>query len=142
MKGIVEFDYDKIMREKVAVNCKTEEQANTLLKWADSKGLKWNSGEKYLEGDWRWTVSKQNTCYNLFKGIYVSLNERLGYAILSYEEALLPQYDKTEVITNSENENHLEWIYDRLIKVHNENPNTDYMLKFKDIINAINTLRN
>lgn len=30
---------------------------------------------------------------------------------------------------------HLEFIYNRLIEIHKENPNTDYMLKFKEIIN-------
>jgi hypothetical protein len=29
---------------------------------------------------------------------------------------------------------HLEWIYGRLVDVHNENPNYDYILKFKSII--------
>lgn len=32
---------------------------------------------------------------------------------------------------------HLEWIYQRLIHVHKENPNYDYMLKFKEIINNL-----
>ena len=31
---------------------------------------------------------------------------------------------------------HLEWIYERLVEVHRENPNYDYMLKFKEIING------
>ena len=31
---------------------------------------------------------------------------------------------------------HLEWIYERLICVHEENPDYDYMLKFKEIING------
>jgi hypothetical protein len=29
---------------------------------------------------------------------------------------------------------HLEFIYGRLVDVHNENPNYDYILKFKSII--------
>jgi len=29
---------------------------------------------------------------------------------------------------------HLQWIYDRLCSVHGENPNYDYMLRFKEII--------
>jgi hypothetical protein len=32
------------------------------------------------------------------------------------------------------NTNHLQWEYDRMINVHNENPNYDYMIKFRDII--------
>lgn len=44
------------------------------------------------------------------------------------------------ITTNSENINHLEWIYYRLINVHKENPNVDYMLKFDDIIASIEQL--
>lgn len=29
---------------------------------------------------------------------------------------------------------HINWMYNRLTSVHNENPNYDYMLKFKEII--------
>lgn len=28
----------------------------------------------------------------------------------------------------------LEWIYNRMINVHHENPNVDYMLKFREIL--------
>lgn len=33
---------------------------------------------------------------------------------------------------------HLEWIYDRLVEAHGENPNYDYMHKFKSIIEENN----
>ena len=42
-----------------------------------------------------------------------------------------------EKVTNLNNVNHLQWIYDRLIHVYGENENDDYMKKFKDIIMAI-----
>jgi len=35
---------------------------------------------------------------------------------------------------NKANKFHLEWIYNRLITIHGENPNYDYMLKFKEIL--------
>jgi hypothetical protein len=30
--------------------------------------------------------------------------------------------------------NHIEWIYNRMVFKHNENPNYDYMIKFKSLI--------
>jgi hypothetical protein len=36
-----------------------------------------------------------------------------------------------------ENIIHLEWIYDRMKNVHNENENYDYMIKFREIINDL-----
>lgn len=32
---------------------------------------------------------------------------------------------------------HLEWIFSRMVEVHNENPNYDYMNRFKKIIQKI-----
>lgn len=32
---------------------------------------------------------------------------------------------------------HLIWIYQRMVKVHGENPNYDYMLRLKEIIESI-----
>ena len=53
--------------------------------------------------------------------------------------------DEVESITQSyiiPNEKFFQWIYDRLINVHNENPNVDYMLSLKkrieDMQNPIN----
>ena len=37
-------------------------------------------------------------------------------------------------MTNSE---HLNWLFDRLVEVHNENPNYDYMIRFRKIIEGI-----
>lgn len=31
----------------------------------------------------------------------------------------------------------LTWIYERMIHVHGENPNVDYMLKFKDVLQGM-----
>lgn len=36
--------------------------------------------------------------------------------------------------TNSE---HLQWMYDRMVNIHNERPNIDYMRRFQEIINEI-----
>ena len=37
-------------------------------------------------------------------------------------------------IYSDKDKHHLKWIYNRLINVHDEDPNYDYMLKFKEII--------
>jgi hypothetical protein len=38
---------------------------------------------------------------------------------------------------NEKDINHLQWIYDRLINVHNENKNVDYMLAFNRILSKL-----
>ena len=44
-------------------------------------------------------------------------------------KSLRPQPKKNDMITP--NKKFFQWIYDRLINVHNENPNVDYMISFK-----------
>jgi hypothetical protein len=45
---------------------------------------------------------------------------------------------------NMENQNinekdvkHLQWLYDRMVNVHGENKDYDYMIKFKEIIEQL-----
>jgi hypothetical protein len=45
--------------------------------------------------------------------------------------------DKLLSIQLYSNNNHLEWIYNRMIEVHGENPNYDYMITFKKIIQSL-----
>lgn len=35
------------------------------------------------------------------------------------------------------NSQHLNWLFDRLVEVHNENPNYDYMIRFRKIIDEV-----
>jgi hypothetical protein len=39
----------------------------------------------------------------------------------------------------SNNQKHLEWIYNRLVSIHKENPNVDYMLRLRRIIDVCST---
>lgn len=51
-------------------------------------------------------------------------------------EYLMQEQHKSTNITQEEQE-HLNWMYNRLISVHGENPNYDYMLKMNKILTKI-----
>lgn len=44
---------------------------------------------------------------------------------------------QAERIYSEEDINHLKFIYDRMVNIHNENENYDYMIKFKNIIKKL-----
>jgi len=38
---------------------------------------------------------------------------------------------------NEKDVKHLQWLYDRMVNVHGENKDYDYMIKFKEIIEQL-----
>lgn len=59
-----EFDWEefKNKRNKIAVHCKTEEEAKDFCKQMHEHGLKWVSTNSYIERT-NWHVLKEKTCY-------------------------------------------------------------------------------
>jgi hypothetical protein len=69
----------------------------------------------------------------------------------SYEDAIEPIFDNSRYLVagfiegakwqeeriNKNDINHLEWLYNRMVNVYNENIQLDYMIKFKEIINNL-----
>jgi hypothetical protein len=75
---------------------------------------------------------------NVITKVMVEYSER-DYDF-GYQALIVNQNNEISILTrqpvlykNQEGVNHLEWIYDRLVNVHGENPNFDYMLKLKEI---------
>ena len=62
-------------------------------------------------------------------GVYFKDSSLDGYL---YNDEFNSQYDLVFLLPKKPS--HLEFIYNRLIQVHNENPRVDYMVKFKEII--------
>jgi len=64
--------------------------------------------------------------------------EELGIKLDEFiKEFGLEDFKKNSLQIGIDNNNHLQFIYDRLVNVHNENPNVDYMQKFKTIISKL-----
>jgi len=59
-----QFDYDTVMQPNTVIHATTESEANELLYWAHQQGLKWGSGDSYLERSY-WNKYNKQTCYCL-----------------------------------------------------------------------------
>ncbi|MCP5006662.1 MAG: hypothetical protein GY941_22375 [Planctomycetes bacterium] len=110
-----QFKEELLTDANLVVNCTTEEQAKTLLKWAHSKGKKWGSGGSYLNST-NWEEYRQHTCYNLTKGRFGGANEYRTSTILSYEEALAepewqPKRGDRVLVWDDHKENAVERIF-------------------------------
>ena len=98
-KQIKEFDLERLKGKKVAVNCKTEEQAQDFVNWVNSLGRETHPYPS-------WYIYGQLSCYilekNLIWGRASKENyQKSGYEIISYEEALLKEPKKQVKLTSN-----------------------------------------
>lgn len=75
-------------KEHLAIHCKTEEQANKLLKAFDKLGKKWSSGNSYLEVNC-WNGYEENTCYSNNNGYtFINWYKENNYKIYDFEDVI------------------------------------------------------
>jgi hypothetical protein len=96
-KIILDNDFlNEYKKQKISVNCKTEQEATEFCKWMHNKGLAWRDGEPYI-GNTYWFMYESKTCYK-GNGMYghIDYDERNGYTILSYEDLVQEEVDFME----------------------------------------------
>ncbi len=71
---------------KLAIHCKTEEEANELSKAFDKIGERWLNGKSYLETNF-WNEYRENTCYdNMNKFAFIKWYKKHYYKIYEFDE--------------------------------------------------------
>ena len=85
------FDLDLLIGKEVAVNCKTEEEANEFLNYLDSKNIKWNDNKDIFKPTlYKYGKYKENTCFCLvFDSLQyspLSFYKDIDYKILSLDD--------------------------------------------------------
>ena len=79
----MEFNWDEFKDKSngIAVNCRTQEEANDFCKQMNEHGLKWCDGKSYLYNNY-WEIDKENTYYT--NQGYTVLDEL--YTILNWSD--------------------------------------------------------
>ena len=87
----MKFNWKEFMNKnnKIAVYCKTEEEAIDFCKKMDEHGMKWCSGSSYLKNN-NWDYHREKTCYSN-KGEYTEKDwyEEHGYKILEWSNYMI-----------------------------------------------------
>ena len=95
-----EFDWEefKDVNNKIAVHCKTEEEAKDFCKQMHEHGLKWyNSMKSYIERT-NWHVLKEKTCYTNH-GRYCDKDYYIknDYEILEWSDYMKKEFTKADL---------------------------------------------
>lgn len=56
------FDWAKFKGDRICVHCKTQKEAEQFCKLMDAHGMRWISGERYINKT-RYELYEENTCY-------------------------------------------------------------------------------
>ena len=93
------FNWDefKNTKNKIAVHCKTEEEAKDFFRKMHEHGMKWNGGFSYLDYT-SCRIYRERTCY-IAKGEYCFKNyyEKKGYTILEWSDYMNKQFTKADL---------------------------------------------
>lgn len=95
----MEFDWDKFKNEenKIAVHCKTEEEAKDFCGKMHEHGMRWKSRDSYLEKT-EYKTCEEKTCYT-GDGTYTDYNycEYEGYEILEWSDYIQKEFTKSDL---------------------------------------------
>lgn len=93
------FNWDEFKNKdnKIAVHCKTEEEAVGFCKQMHEHGMKWNGGFSYLDYT-NYRIYREGTCY-IAKGEYCFKNyyEKKGYTILEWSDYMQKEFTKEDL---------------------------------------------
>jgi len=83
----MEYTMENFMQNKLAINCKTQDEADRLMEIFDSQKIKWKSGESVLE-DSKWECHEGQTYYALCETglVFSYLPALLGRTTISFQE--------------------------------------------------------
>lgn len=93
------FNWDEFKNKdnKIAVNCKTEEEAKDFCRQMHGQGMKWCTGDSYLENT-SYNVHNEGTCYYGI-GEYSSrvYAEKYNYKILEWSDYMQKEFTKADL---------------------------------------------
>lgn len=82
---------------KIAVNCKTKEEAKDFCRQMHGQGMKWRNGESYLKNT-NYGMCNEGTCY-YGDGEWSSLDiaEKYNYKILEWSDYMQKEFTKADL---------------------------------------------
>ena len=93
------FNWDefKDADNKIAVHCKTEEEAKDFCRQMHGQGMKWRNGESYLKNT-NYNMHNEGTCY-YGGGEWSSLDiaENYNYKILEWSDYMQKEFTKADL---------------------------------------------
>ena len=99
VENMRKFNWDEFKNKdnKIAVHCKTEEEAVDFCKQMHEHGMKWNGGFSYLDYT-NYRIYREGTCY-IAKGEYCFKNyyEKRGYTILEWSDYMQKNFTKSDL---------------------------------------------
>lgn len=94
----MKFDFEKYKGQKVAMHCKTEQEAIDFCNYMYNHGKKWTSGRSYKE-DTNYIYYHSETCYCFNNGTYDKREYLIkeGFKILEWNDYMNKPFTKSDL---------------------------------------------
>ena len=91
------IDWEKFKTEKIAVHCKTKEEAKDFCQKMHEHGMKWITKDFYIDNT-MWDTYGIHTCYNgRGQCCYYDYYEKHNYAILEWSDYMEKEFTKSDL---------------------------------------------
>lgn len=93
-----QFNWEEFLDNKIAVHCKTEEEAKDFCKQMHEHGLKWGKSKKSYIEKTNWHVLKEKTCYTNY-GSYSEKDYYIenDFEILEWSDYMKKEFTKADL---------------------------------------------
>lgn len=95
---VTEFDWNAFESEKLAVHCRTEEEAIDFCKQMDNRGLEWSSGGNHTDCN-NWGVYKKDTCYTRSMYSEIDFYKGISRKIVEWRDFMKNEFTKADLKT-------------------------------------------
>lgn len=94
----MKFNFVDWKDKRVAMHCKTEEEAKDFCRVMHKAGMKWCSGERFLDNS-KWKHFNIDTCYNFNNQTLATFNDyrAIGYTLLEWSDYMNKEFTKQDL---------------------------------------------
>ena len=131
---MLEFD-EKILKKDVLVKVTDETQLMNILKWGDSKGLRWSSGRSLLDND---MVKTLKECL-IYGCVYLNLGKKTIWTSKPRDGAWYSDYDNALLNKKVLHEEKSEFDLDKAMSMYKDIVNVCFLPGRKITIVALKT---
>lgn len=134
---VKKFNWNAFIDEKLAVHCRTEEEAIDFCKQMDNRGLEWSRGGNRTDCN-NWGIYKKDTCYTRSMYSEIDFYKGISREIVEWRDFMKNEFTKADlkpcmvVVLRSGDICRIEQLRDKIVICNSRNENSWNALRYDE----------